>query len=274
MRKRWLRAGAGALVAVALALIAATAAAASAGPVDRAFPGGQISQLTINDGPTQGSFSDLAFEFDRCGTEPGETGCTWQVEAGLAPDGFELCPSTLEAAKTIWSSPVQTANGTVASGPQTFALRGTPGQVLCVVLHHTSSGESSGVPFNRSDSSVVEALVMDTDLVTPREAAELKIIRAGPPAKIEPPALPDRFMVGPSCHALTIGTTRYVFIFHRIDCRTATNIANMAHLSGASPGGYRCKGRPDDGMRCQRRGHPEKYVEWHLPTPRVVRVPR
>jgi hypothetical protein len=274
MEMQWFRAGIGVVFAVGLALVLATAAAASAGPVDRAFPGGQVSGLAINDGPTQGSFSNLAFDFERCGTEPGETACTWQVEAGLAPDGFELCPSTLEAAKTIWSSPEQTANGPIASGPKTFALMGAPGQLLCVVLHRTSSGEDGGVPFDHSESTVLEALVMDSDLLTPIEAKELEIIRASRPAQIEPPAPPVRFMVGPSCRGLTIGATRYVFVFHGISCHTASSVAKMAHLSGASPDGYRCASSPGGGMRCRRRGHPEKYVEWHLPTPRVVRAER
>jgi len=266
MRMRRINVGTGALLAAMLLTAAlATIAGASAGPVDRAFPGGAISQLAIDDGPTQGSFANISYQHDGCGTHTGETACTWQVDVGLAPEGFELCPSTLEAAKTIWSSGEQTANGTVASGPKAFALRGTPGQVLCVILNQTSSGEVSGWKFKSGGTTVLHAIRLDDDLVTPIEAAELKIVRASPPAAIEPPPAATPFFVSPDCRALTIGTTHYAFIYKQIGCRKATNLAKMAHLSGADPSGYRCADKTAEGQRCTRKGHPRKYVEWRLP---------
>jgi hypothetical protein len=258
------------LAAALLAVPFATVATASAGPVDRAFAGGEISQLAIDDGPTQGSFANVGYRYDGCGARPGETACTWTVDVGLAPEGFELCPSTLTAAKTIWSSGEQTANGAVASGPKAFALRGSPGQVLCVVLSQAASGEEGGGPYKQGGSAVLHAIRLDDDLVTPVEAAELKIIRASPPATIEPPPTPTPFFVGPDCHSLTIGTTRYAFHYKRIGCRKATTLAKTAHLSGADPSGYHCAGKAASGRRCSRVGHPGKYVEWRLPHRRAV----
>jgi len=257
MRRHRLYRGLGALFLAALAAAAfAALAAAAAGPVDRPFPGGAISRLAINDGPTQGSFADVSYRYEGCGAQAGETACTWQVDVGLAPEGFELCPSTLEASRTIWSSGEQTADGTVSSGPKAFALRGSPGQVLCVVISQTASGGSS---------AVLEAIRIDDDLVSPVEAIELKIVRASPPAAPASPSPPTPFFVDPDCHALTIGTTRFVFLYKQIGCRKATNLATMAHLSGSNPGGYRCSAKTAGGMRCSREGHPRKYVEWRLP---------
>jgi hypothetical protein len=253
-----MRVGAAALMAALLPTAAfTTAAAASAGPVDRPFPGGAISQLAINDGPTQGSFANVSYQYS-CPTPSGETACTWKVDVGLAPEGFELCPSSLEAARTIWSSGERTVDGIVESGFQAFPLRGSPGQVLCVVLSQTSG------------STVLHAIQLDNDLVTPIEAIELKIIRASSAAAIEPPPAPIPFFVSPNCRSLTIGTTRYAFRYQRIGCHKATNLAKMAHLSGADPSGYRCAEKAAGGQRCSREGHPHKYVEWHLPRHRAT----
>jgi hypothetical protein len=273
MRMWWLKTGIGTLLTAALLAVAfATVAAASAGPVDRPFPGGEISQLAINDGPTQGSFADVSYRHDGCGARPGETSCAWTVDVGLAPEGFELCPSTMEAAKTIWSSGEQTADGAVASGPKAFALRGSSGQVLCVVLSQTTSGEEEGWKYKQGSSTVLHAIRLDDDLVAPFEAAELKIIRASPPATIEPPPIftPTSFFVGPGCHSLTIGATRYAFLYKQIGCNKATNLAKMTQHSDADPGGYSCTDKAGGGMRCTREGHPGKYVEWRLPHRRPV----
>jgi hypothetical protein len=269
MRRRRLGVGIGVpLAALLLAATLAAVAAAAAGPVDRPFPGGAISRLAIDDGPTQGSFADVSYRYDGCGTQAGETACTWRVDVGLAPEGFELCPSTLEAARTIWSSGEQTANGTVASGPKTFALRGFPGQVLCVVLSQTVSSEASGSKFTSGSTTVLHAIRLDDDLVTPVEAVELRIIRANTPASIPPPPTPTPFFVDPDCRSLTIGTTRYAFLYKRIGCRKATDLAKMAHISGGAPSGYRCADRAAGGKRCSREGDSRKFVEWRLPRQR------
>jgi hypothetical protein len=243
----------------------AALAVASAGPVDRPFSGGMISQLAINDGPTQGSFANVRYQYARCGAQPGETACSWQLDVGLAPEGFELCPATLEAGRTIWSSGEQTANGAVASGPKTFTLRGSPGQALCVVLSQTASGEAAGEQYKDSSSVALLSIRVDDDLVGPIEAAVLKVIRASPPAALKPPPTPTPFFVGPSCRSLTIGATRYAFLYKQIGCHKATNLAKMAHLSGSDPSGYRCHAKAAGGMRCSREDHPRKFVEWRLP---------
>jgi hypothetical protein len=266
MRTRWLGTTAGVLFAAALlAAVIAGNAVASAGPVDRPFPGGAISQLSINDGPTQGSFASVDYQYGLCGTQPSETACTWRVDVGLAPEGFELCPSTLEPTRTIWSSGEQIANGQVASGPKAFPLKGSPGEALCVVLSQTSSGEDGGVKFKSGSSTILQAIRMDDDLVTPVEAVELRIRRASPAALVEPVPTPTPFYVSANCRTLTIGTTRYAFRYRRIGCHKAANLAQAAHLSGTEPGGYRCNDKPSGGMRCSRQGHPGKYVEWRPP---------
>ena len=253
------------LVASLLSAALAGRAAAAAGPVDRPFGGGEIRQLTINDGPTQGAFTDVSYRFEQCGTVAGETECRWQVDVGLAPEGFELCPSSLETAKTIWSSGEQTANGSVASGPKTFALRGTPGQVLCVVLSQRSFGEVGGEEFEKSSATILRSIVMDQDLVGPVEAAELRIIRASPPAQIVPPPSPIPFFVSSDCRWLTIGATRYAFLYRQMGCRKAGNLAQGAFHSASAPSGYHCKAQTSGGKRCWRQGRPQRYLEWHLP---------
>jgi hypothetical protein len=250
-------------MAVALLLLTASAsiAAAAAGPVDRPFPGGGISQLAIDDGPSHGSFSNVAFQFDQCGTRPGETACTWRIDVGLAPEGFELCPTAFEAGKTIWTSGEQFANGAVASGAKAFGLRGTPGQVLCVVLSQTSS-DPQGVA---GSSTVLKAILMDQDLVTPVEAVELKILRASPPAQIQPPPTAIPFYVSSNCRSLTIGATQYSFSYRLMGCRKATNLAAAAYRSATAPNGYRCTTKASGGKRCWRQGRSKRYLEWHLP---------
>lgn len=255
---------AGFLAALLMLLIVVAPAAGSAGPVDRAFPGGTLSGLAINDGPTEGSFANLAFTYEGCGKQAGETACTWKLDVGLAPDGFELCPNELEPGSTIWTSGEQTANGSVASGPQTFGLRGTPGQVLCIALHQTSSGEHEGWPFHSGGSAVLDAVVMGPELISPIEAIERRIIAASTAASPEPPPRPAQFMVSPDCRTATLGDVTYVFVYRQMGCRKATNLARMAHTSRSPPSGYHCA-RKQGGRRCWRQGHPKKYVEWRLP---------
>jgi len=81
------------------------------------------------------------------------------------------------------------------------------------------------------------------------------------PAYPDPPAL----AVSANCHSLKIGSTRYAFVFRRMGCHKATNLATIAHVSGAAPNGYACRAKQGEGKRCWRRHHPKKYVEWHLP---------
>jgi hypothetical protein len=258
------RSAAGLIAAVVSLLVAAAPAAGSAGPVDRTFPGGALSGLAIDDGPTEGSFANLTFTYDGCGKQAGETACTWQLDVGLAPDGYELCPNELEPASTIWSGGEQTANGSVASGPQAFDLRGTPGQVLCVVLHRTSSGENDGWPFHSGGSSVLDAVTMGPELISPFEAIERRIIAASPAATPQPPPRPAQFVVGPDCKTATLGDVSYVFVYRQMGCRKATNLARMAQVSHTAPPGYRCASRAG-GKRCWRQSHPKKYVEWRIP---------
>jgi hypothetical protein len=266
MHVNFLKTASAVSIVTAIAMLGgAQLASAAAGPVNRPFPGGEISQLVINDGPTQGSAANLTYTFDACGKSAGETTCTWRLDLDLAPESNQLCPSTLQNPAPIWSSGPRNGNGQVESGPIAFSLRGTPGQVLCAVLQQTQSGESGGLPFTQGGSTVLSATVMGPDLVSPVEALELQIIRANPPAAIDPPPVFPHLAVSADCSSLTVGTVRYAFAFHQIGCRKATNLALMVHVSGRAPSGYRCTVLPGDGLRCSRQGHPRKYVEWHLP---------
>ncbi|HEU4392151.1 MAG TPA: hypothetical protein VFR04_00805 [Solirubrobacterales bacterium] len=252
-----------ALVALGSLLLTAAPALGAAGPVDRAFPGGTISQLAINDGPTEGWFADLSFQYSDCGKAAGETACHWRIDVGLAPEGAELCPSASNP--LIWSSGEQSGNGAVSSGPQSFGLRGTPGQVLCVLLTRTSEGEWEGGKFKNGGLEGLEAVLMGPELISPIEAIERKIINASPAASVAPPPLQPSFRVDSSCRRATVGNAVYVFVYRQLGCRKAKDLASMAHLSGTAPNGYRCAARASGGMRCWRRGHPRKYVEWHVP---------
>ena len=274
MGARLKRAGTGIAVAAILSLCVAAAAAASAGPVDRAFPGGHIDQLAINDGPTEGSFADVAYEYSGCGGAAHEVACTWRVDVGLAPDGFELCPSNREALATIWTSGGQSTNGAVASGPRSFALRGTPGQLLCVVLDQTSTVEWEGWKSTAGGSTVLDAVVMGPELISPIEALERRIAAASPPAQTEPPPIPPAIAVSDDCRTLSIGDVSYVFVYRQMGCWKARNLATMAHLSHAAPSGYRCAAKEGGGKRCWRQGHPKKHLEWHLPRGRGAAAPR
>jgi hypothetical protein len=274
MGARLKRAGTGIAVAAILSLCVAAAAAASAGPVDRAFPGGRINQLAINDGPTEGSFADAAYEYSGCGAAAHEVACTWQVDVGLAPDGFELCPSNREALATIWTSGEQSANGAVASGPRSFVLRGIPGQLLCVVLDRTSTSEWEGWRSTVRESTVLDAVVMGPELISPIEALERRIAAASPPAQTEPPPIPPAIVVNPDCRTLSIGNVSYVFAYRQMGCWKARNLATMAHLSRAAPNGYRCTAKEGGGKRCWRQGHAKKYFEWHPPRGRRAAASR
>lgn len=265
MRQRGSNAIVGLLVAIVTLAIGAAPSAGSAGPVDRTFAGGAISGLAINDGPTEGSFADVSYEYEDCGKQPGETACTWQIDVGLAPEGFELCPDHFEPAATIWSSGVQTVNGPVASGPQTFALRGTPGQVLCVVLRQTSSGEYEGWKFSSGGTVGLDAVVMGPELISPIELIMRRIIAASPAAPVALPPAPTPFLVSPDCRTVRIGNVEYVFRYRQMGCWKARNLATMARISRAAPSGYHCAARESGGKRCWRQGHPRKFFEWRVP---------
>jgi hypothetical protein len=257
---------------VGLLLLGAGPAVGSAGPVDRAFPGGTFSQLAINDGPTAGSFANLSYEYTGCGKMTGETSCTWRIDVGLAPDGSELCASLADP--MIWSSGEQNGNGSIASGPRSFALRGTPGQVLCVFLTYTLVGEHAGAEFSEGGSKVLDSVVMAPGLLSPIEAIERRIIEANTAASLQPPPSYPALTISPDCRTLRIGNVSYFFSYHQMGCRKAGDLASMAHSSRRAPNGYHCASRPNGGRRCWRRGHPRKYVEWRPPNPVPAAAPR
>ena len=66
------------------------------------------------------------------------------------------------------------------------------------------------------------------------EETEQRIRAANPPAYPIPPTEVPTLAVSANCRSLKIGSTRYAFAFRRMGCRKATNLATMAHLSGAA----------------------------------------
>ena len=174
----------------------------------------------------------------------------------------------------IWASGEKSGNGSVEAGPVSFALEGCRGQILGGYVKTTKTfnpdeQEGPWIVIGRGWTASLFSIGIGAESV---KEAEQKIIDANPPAQPTSPALPQRLAISADCRSLKIGVTRYAFVFRRMGCRKAANLATMAYLSDAAPGGYRCEDKPGGGMRCSRRAQPKKYVEWHIP--RVRRVPQ
>src|SRR5262249_6305208 len=92
--------------------------------------------------------------------------------------------------------------------------------------------------------------------------AEEFVIPANPPAQKVAPPSPPTIAVSRRGPRLMRDQDRYALSSSRIGCRKATKLVSMYLRSGASPSGYACHPRPAR-VRCNRLGHPEKYVEWN-----------
>jgi hypothetical protein len=262
MRLAFLKAG---IAAAALAGCLAAPGAAVATPTGATFPGGSLTGLVVNEGFTQGSFQNLAFSYDGCGTQPAEATCTWKVEVTLSSDPAGRCNPATPETQQVWSSGTRSGNGSVESGPVSFALEGCRGQVLAgfVTTAKTFDVDEQDGPWIVVGSGGGYSLfAIGIGAESVREAEE-RIIAASPPAQPASAEIPPRLMVSADCRSLMIGSTRYAFVFRRMGCRKATNIARIAHW-GSRPSGYRCVDR-QGGKRCSRQGNPKKYLEWHLP---------
>lgn len=248
-------------VVAALAIAAMVApATAIADVTDVTFNGGSLTGLTFDSAFSQGSFQNLSYRHEDCGTQPAEETCTWEVRAHLYSNPAWRCvPSTPES-QLLFDSGERSGNGAVESGPLSFALEGCRGQTLSAYYEakKTFNPEEEEGPWkllSQGSGGPLFWIVIGESFEEPTQW----IPTSNLPAYPDPPAL----AVSANCRSLKIGSTRYAFVFRRMGCHKATNLATIAHMSGAAPSGYACRANQGEGKRCWRRGHPEKYVEWH-----------
>ena len=260
MRLWWLKVAA---AAIAVAAMAAPAAAV-ANTTDVSFDGGDLTGLAFDAAFSQGSFQNLSFSYDDCGTEPAEVTCTWDLRMSLFSDPARRCVSSTPESQLLWDSGERSGNSAVESGPLSFALEGCRGQILSVYYEEkkTFNPEKEEGPWKTLSSGSSGALLSFEIGAESVEEIERRIREANPASHPTLPAGIAPLAVSANCRSLKIGSTRYSFVFRHMGCRKASNLAAMAHVSGGAPSGYACKALQGNGERCWRRGHPEKYVEW------------
>jgi hypothetical protein len=256
-----------ALLALVLFLLPAGTATA-ADVYEATWSGGHLTATATADF-TAATIESVSASFDGCGTETGETGCTWEAVATLH-SGSEHCDPTTPEEQVVWDSGLQTGNGSVSGGPESFALEGCRGQSLSMRLEHHKTYESG--PIAESGGASIWGLF--TFGYHPVEEAERRIIEASPPATVPPPPAPSLLTVAGDCRSLTADGVSYVFSFRRIGCHKATNLAKMRHVSGRAPSGYHCRNvQANGGVICWRDGHREKRLEWRLPGTKPASLP-
>jgi hypothetical protein len=257
-------------VVITLAIAAMVApATAIAGVTDVTFDGGSLTGLEVDSAFSQGSFQNLSYRYEDCGTQPAEKTCTWELRTDLYSDPAWRCvPSTPES-QLLFDSGEKSGNGVVESGPLSFALEGCRGQILSAHYEEkkTFNPEEEEGPWkllSQGSSGTLFWIVIGEPFEEPTQW----IPTSNPPAYPGPPAL----AISANCRSLKIGSTRYAFVFRRMGCHKATNLATIAHMSGAAPSGYRCRDKQGGGKHCWRREHPKKYVEWHLPSHAIRQI--
>lgn len=126
----------GRLITLATATLAAAAIAsppaALADTTDVTFYGGTLAGLTVDPAFTQGSFQNLSYRYESCGTEPAEETCTWRLRASLHSDPAHRCVPSTPASQLLLDSGERSGNGVFESGPVSFALEGCSGQILSI----------------------------------------------------------------------------------------------------------------------------------------------
>jgi hypothetical protein len=264
------------LQAVALAVVVMAMASphtAFASTTDVSFGDGSLTGLSVDAGFSQGSIQNLSYSHTDCGTEPAEATCIWDLRMTLYSDPARRCLAGTPESQLLWDSGERPGNGTVESGPLSFALEGCRGQILSVFYEEkkTFNPEEEEGPWWKVLSSSWSATLLLLEIGAESvEEIERRIREASPAAHPTLPPLPLTLAVSANCRSLKIGSTRYSFAFRQMGCRKATNLAEMFHVSRGAPSGYVCKALQGEGERCWRRQRAEKYVEWHLPS----RAPR
>lgn len=249
------------------AVVAPSAALAST--ADVSFKGGDLIDLTIDPAFGQASLQNLSYSYEDCGTEAAEATCTWELRMSLYSDPARRCVAGTPESQLLWDSGQRSGNSTVESGPVSFALEGCKGQILSVYYEErkTFNPEEEEGPWWKVLSSGSSATLLRLQIGGESvEEIEQQIREASPASHPTlPPPLPT-LAVSANCRSLKIGSSRYLFAYRRMGCARATDLAAMAHVSRAAPNGYVCEGLQGEGERCWRRRHPEKYVEWRLPS--------
>jgi hypothetical protein len=256
-------------LASAAALLLAVPAANAEDTYSAAWNGGELL-VTADDDFTEATIQRLTATGEDCETNPEETSCTWELTATLHSDPATRCDPSTPDSQVAWTSGPQSGNGTIEVGPEAFALEGCPGQTLTLTYRFERTYEA--LPGTEPPLLRITGGGGTWPVLTfgrhPGEEAEAAIVAASPPAEprpFEPNFTPRRLRIAADRDALTIGTTRYVFLFRQMGCRKATDLAQAAYRGGGPPEGYRCAARPGEGRRCWRQGRPARFLEWHLP---------
>ena len=243
-------------------LFLAPATAASADTYEAAWNGGHLT-ATASDNFTEATIESVSVSFDGCGTQAGEATCSWNAKAILYSRADRCDPTTPEE-QVVWESGWQSGNGTVVDGEVGFPLEGCRGQTLGFRLGESKTYDKSVSPPPWELLERASLWPLFTFGYHPFEEAERRIVTANPPASTALPPMPHDLTVAPDCRSLTIGNASYRFVFRHIDCRRASDLATMRHISGRAPSGYHCRNGAG-GVVCWRIGHPEKYLEWRPP---------
>jgi hypothetical protein len=265
MRSRLLKAGIVALAVLGGAVIPASAAGT---PNGASFPGGSLVGLAINGTFTEGSFQSFAYHFEGCGSEPAEETCTWEVRLHLSSNPARRCvPSTPES-QQLWDSGQQSGNRAVEVGPLDFALEGCEGQILGAYYQaekrfNPEEEEGAWKLIANRWMAPLFSIEIGTESHNTIEEPTVGGSPSLPPFSLNISPLPKLAISG-DCRSLKIGSTRYAFVFRRMTCHKAANLATVVYLSNRAPNGYACESKHDGGKRCWRHHQPQEFLEWHL----------
>lgn len=260
---QWLKVG---IVAFAIAVIAIPAVTRAETPTEETFQGGSLTGLAIDAAFSHGSFQDLSFNYEACGSEPAELTCVWTVHALLFSNPKTRCVPNTPESQLLWDSGERSGNVRAESGPVDFALEGCRGQILNAYyeVQKTYNPDEQEGPWkilSSGGAGTLVSIVIGEELNKTNDPEFISHDPSSPLARSKHISL----AVSANCRSLKVDGTRYSFAFRRMSCSKATRLARVAYLSESPPQGYTCKDKRASGERCWRRRHPEKYVEWHLP---------
>lgn len=256
-----------ALAALALLLLPPGPAAAT-DLYEASWNGGHLTAIA-NAGFTEATIESVSVSFDGCGTQPEELTCTWEAKAILLSHPASRCNPATPEEQIAWTSGEQSGNGAVADGSKSFPLEGCRGQTVVFELAFHKTYEEGGSSLWRSTGGA-SIWGLFTFGYHPAEEAEREIVNENPPSPAPPPFVPNftpskTFALSPDCATLRLNSADYVFVFQRMGCHKAGNLARLRYFSGRAPKGFACRRLPSEGIRCWRRHEPAKFFEWHPP---------
>jgi len=255
----------GLLLLALVALVPPNAVAADT--YEASWNGGHLI-ATANADFTEATIDSVSVSFDECGTAPEEATCTWEAKAILYAGAKHCDPSTPET-QIAWDSGPQSSNGIVEDGAKSFSLEGCRGQSLTFRLEFHKTYEEGGSPPPWRVTGGASFWGLFTFGYHPMEEGDKAIpTEYNPPEYRYPPFEPNftptkTFAISPDCGSLSLNSTRYAFVFQRMGCHKASNLAQATYFSGHAPSGYVC--RRKGSVLCWRRGQPQKYFEWRRP---------